>query len=45
MKTICPPQQRDELLAVLKAQFEKNMGRRQGLGWAKVLARLEANPD
>jgi Protein of unknown function (DUF4256) len=39
------PKQRDELLAALKARFEKNMGRHQGLVWAKVQARLEAKPD
>ncbi|MBP9903826.1 MAG: DUF4256 domain-containing protein [Verrucomicrobia bacterium] len=39
------PKQRDELLAALKTRFEKNMGRHQGLVWAKVQARLEAKPD
>ena len=39
------PKQRDELLAALKARFEKNMGRHKGLDWAKVQARLEARPD
>ncbi len=38
-------QQREELLAVLKARFEKNMNRHQGLDWAKVQARLEANAE
>ena len=37
--------QREELLAALKTRFEKNMGRHQGLDWAKVQARLEAKPD
>jgi hypothetical protein len=37
--------QREELLKALKARFEKNMDRHQGLAWPKVLARLEANPD
>ncbi|MCP3138068.1 DUF4256 domain-containing protein [Pyxidicoccus xibeiensis] len=37
--------QRDELLGVLKARFEKNMSRHKGLEWAKVQARLEANPE
>jgi len=40
-----PQKQRDELLAALKARFEKNMARQQGLVWAKVQARLEAKPD
>ena len=34
------PKQRDELLAALKARFDKNMGRHQGLVWAKVQSRL-----
>src|SRR3974377_330856 len=37
--------QRDELLKMLKARFEKNMNRNQGLEWAPVEARLEANAD
>ena len=37
--------QREELLGALKARFEKNMGRHKGLEWAKVQARLEADPD
>ena len=36
---------REELLTALKARFEKNMNRHQGLQWAKVQAKLEANPD
>ena len=36
---------REELLTVLKARFEKNMSRHKGLEWAKVRARLEANPE
>jgi len=34
------PKQREELLSALKARFEKNMGRHQGLVWAKVQSRL-----
>jgi hypothetical protein len=37
--------EREELLAVLKTRFEKHMNRHQGLEWAKVQARLDANPD
>jgi len=37
-------QQREELLRTAKARFEKNVKRHRGLEWAKVLARLEANP-
>src|SRR5215510_14981709 len=39
------PQQREELLGTLKARFEKNMKRHKGLEWAKVQAKLEANPE
>ena len=39
------PEQREELLRVLKARFEKNMNRHQGLEWAKVQAKLEANSE
>src|SRR5258707_10432150 len=45
MKKDLSPKQRDELLAALKDRFEKNMGRHQGLVWAKVQARLEANAE
>ncbi len=40
-----PQRQRDKLLATLRARFEKNLGRHQGLVWAKVQARLEANAE
>ena len=30
------PKQRDELVAALKARFEKNLGRHPGLVWAKL---------
>lgn len=36
--------QRDELLAVLSARFEKNMKRHPQCEWAKVRKRLDANP-
>ena len=39
------PEQNEELLRALKARFEKNMNRHKGFEWAKVLAKLEANPD
>jgi len=38
-------EQREPLLKALKARFEKNMKRHAGVDWAKVQARLEANPD
>lgn len=37
------PQHREELLRALNARFEKNMNRHEGLEWAKVQAKLEAN--
>lgn len=37
--------QRQHLLDVLKARFEKNMNRHKGLVWTEVKARLEANPE
>jgi hypothetical protein len=36
-------ERREELLGTLKARFEKNMNRHQGLPWAEVQAKLEAN--
>lgn len=39
------PEQRDELLGVLQARFEKNMHRHKGLVWAKIEAKLEASPQ
>jgi hypothetical protein len=38
-------QRQEALLGVLKARFEKNMGRHKGLEWAKVQARLEADSE
>jgi uncharacterized protein DUF4256 len=39
------PEQREELLRVLKARFEKSRNRHEGLEWAKIRAKLEANPE
>jgi hypothetical protein len=39
------PEQREELLGALKARFEKSMNRHEGLEWAKVQAKLEANAE
>ena len=36
-------EQRDELIDVLKIRFELHVSRHQGLEWAKVQVRLEAN--
>jgi hypothetical protein len=38
-------EQRRELINVLQARFQKNMNRHQGLDWARVQARLEANAE
>lgn len=38
------PAQREELFKTLKARFEKHVNRHKGLEWAKVQAKLEANP-
>ena len=37
------PEQREKLLKVLKARFEKNMNRHKGIEWAKVQSKLESN--
>ena len=39
------PEQHEELLKTLKARFEKNMNRHEGLEWAEVQAKLEANAE
>ncbi len=39
------PEQCAELLITLKARFEKNVNRHQGLAWATVQAKLAANPE
>ena len=39
------PEQRKELRRALKARFEKNMNRHQGLEWDKLQAKLEANAE
>src|SRR5947209_4846742 len=38
-------EQREELLRALQVRFEKNMSRHEGLTWAKVKARLDANTE
>ena len=39
------PEQREALLKTLKARFEKNMNRHQGLEWASIQAKLEAHTE
>jgi hypothetical protein len=38
-------EQRGQLLAALKARFEKDIGRHKGVEWANVQAKLEANSE
>jgi hypothetical protein len=38
-------EQREELLRTLKARFEKNMNRHEGIEWAEVQVKLEANTE
>ncbi len=37
--------QQTVLLKALKTRFEKNMNRHKGMDWAKVVAKLEKNPE
>lgn len=37
--------QREELLSILKARFEQNMNRHEGLAWAEVQSRIEMKPE
>ena len=38
-------EQREDLLRILKARFEKNMNRHKGLQFSEVQAKLEANTE
>lgn len=42
MKKTLSPSQKEELLHILKARFEKNKNRHKGIEWEKVQAKLEA---
>jgi len=42
---ILSKKQREEILATLKARFEKNLQRHQGLAWAQIQVKLEANAE
>jgi hypothetical protein len=39
------PEQSEELLGVLRSRFEQNKQRHEGLEWAKIQAKLEANAE
>ncbi|WP_077923628.1 DUF4256 domain-containing protein [Spirosoma sp. 209] len=41
---VLTPDQREEMLRVLKARFEKNKNRHRDVAWADVAAKLDANP-
>ena len=43
LKKELSPEQREELLRVLKIRFENNMNRHKGLEWGRVQAKLDAN--
>jgi hypothetical protein len=45
MKMDLALEKREELLRILKARFENNMNRHEGLEWAKVQAKLEVNAE
>jgi hypothetical protein len=38
-------EQYEELLRILRIRFEENMNRHEGLGWAKIQTKMEANPE
>ena len=44
-KTKLSSKQTEEILATLKARFEKNTSRHKGVDWAKVEQRLRANSE
>lgn len=39
------PEDRNQLLETVKTRFAKNMNRHEGLAWANVLVKLEAQPE
>ncbi|MDX2249381.1 MAG: DUF4256 domain-containing protein [Bacteroidia bacterium] len=45
MKKDLSPQEREEILRVLKARFEQNKNRHKGLEWASVETKLNANNE
>lgn len=44
-KKSLPANERDEFILLLRARFEKNMGRHKDVKWADVETKLKANPD
>jgi len=45
VKRELPSERREELLGLLRARFEQNMNRHQGLKWAEVKAKLEVKTE
>jgi hypothetical protein len=45
MKKELSPEDHKELIKTLKARFEKNMNRHNGLEWSKIQAKLEADTE
>jgi hypothetical protein len=39
------PSERDDLIQILRARFEKNMQRHRGVAWSAVEDRLQRNPE
>ena len=44
-KKVLSPKQSAELIAILKARFEKNMDRHKGLDWTNVQSKLGGDPE
>lgn len=42
---VLSPEQRDEIISIMKARFEQNMNRHIGLEWTKVRAKLETSTE
>ncbi len=40
-----PPENRDVIIGILKARFETNMKRHEGIEWASVQARIDSDPS
>jgi hypothetical protein len=43
-QSVLPPNEKEQLLAILKARFEKNMTRHPAIKWEDVLAKLDPQP-
>lgn len=45
MKKVLTTNEQDEILSTLEKRFEKNKNRHKDLDWAKIEAKLKANPE